>query len=234
MKKILTLVVALCIIYTSKADNSNNGNKFTLGVSAGAALPMGTGNYGMYAQTGFHFDVTASYLFSGNIGGMVYIGENMNSFDNATFMSENRLANYDETFTSKGYNVGQYLAGPFLSLPASNKLKVNIRVLVGLVTANMPTETINGYFDTETVSGNGGIGFGYQLGAGLKYNLSDKIGLTFNVAYTGASICYAGYSDAQIGTYQSGTSFNYTKTYTTKSTMPIGLVTSTLGLAFNL
>ncbi|HVA97397.1 MAG TPA: outer membrane beta-barrel protein [Bacteroidia bacterium] len=248
MKKIFTLVIAICAIYTANAGNGDNDSKFTLGVSVGAALPMGA--YGSaksdttiansndsthinngYAKTGFHFDITAGYLFADNIGGMVYIGGNMNSFDDATYNAVNGIR-APTTSTHTNWYVGQYLVGPFLSLPASDKLKIDIRVLVGLVTANLPTGTAaanDGSGETLITSGNGGSGFGYQLGGGIKYNLSDKMGLTVNIAYTGSTINYTGYKYVYSGPYNA-TTINTTA----KRTMSTGLLTTTVGIAFNL
>jgi hypothetical protein len=250
MKKIILLGITLVSVITLNAQS-----KLTVGVSVGAALPMGA--YGStdtaggktavalrgnskdsteangYAKTGFHFDVTAGYLFSDNIGGMVYIGGNMNSFDISTLETQNKVTS-PATASSTNYYVGQYLVGPYLSLGGS-KLKIDIRVLVGLVTCNTTTITYNNgasgaFAGSSTSSGNGGSGFGYQVGAGIKYNFTDKMGLLVNVGYTGSSVAYTGYT--QVSDFGNN-SQTYTNT-TLKSTMALSILTTTVGIAFNL
>jgi hypothetical protein len=260
MKKSILVITAVMAAFTLKAGDLNttmsggNDSKFSIGVSVGAAIPMGaygskntdtttavrmdsTHRQNGYASTGFHFDVTAGYLFSSNIGAMVLIGGNMNSFDASTYQTVNDVKSsggVTVTYSAKSYYVGQYLVGPFVSLPAGDKLKIDIRVLFGLVTANTPTETetesAGSASQTYTSSGNGGSGFGYHFGAGIKYNFNDKMGLTFNLAYTGASISYTGYTETGSGSLGNST---FTNT-TLKSTMSTSLLTATVGIAFNL
>ena len=234
---------------TVNRGGGSSDSKLTIGISVGASLPMGA--YGSkntdtasstrndsthiqngYASTGFHFDVTAAYMFADNIGGEVMIGGNMNSFDVASFKTNNNIKS-PSTFTANNYYIGQYLVGPVLSF--GDKLKINIRVLVGLVTANATVETeTNGQSGASefsyTYTGNSASAFGYNVGAGIKYNFNDKMGLLVNVDYLGSTLTYTGYSESQ--TYFGSTS-SHTNT-TLKQTMALGMVNATVGLAFNL
>jgi hypothetical protein len=256
MKKHILLAVAVCSAFILKAGDkdllSHGGggdSKLTIGLSVGAALPMSA--YGAkatdtasstqndsthvqngFASTGFHFDVTASYMFADHIGGQVMIGGNMNSFDVATYKTVNNIKS-PETFTANNYYIGQYLVGPVLSF--GDKLKLNIRVLVGLVTSNATviTETngqSGGAEASFTRTGNPGSGFGYNFGAGIKYNFNDKMGLLVNVDYLGSTLSYTGYG--QSSTFF-GTTSSTTNT-TLKQTMALGMVNASVGIAFNL
>lgn len=248
MKKKILLALAIATAFTLKAGNLNvqsskgDDKKVVLGVSVGAGIPLAA--YGKadtlaendsthrngWAKTGFHFDVTAGYLFAGSIGGMIYIGGNMNSFDATSYKTINGF-NSSATVTAKSYYLGQYLIGPFLALPAGDKLKINLRLLVGLVTANTPTITVGENNNvTSTYSGKGGSGFGYQFGAGIQYNFSESLGMMVNIGYTGSSISYTGYTQSQTNP---ALSWTYTNT-TLKQTMSMGLITATIGLAINL
>lgn len=255
MKKNILLAFAVLAAFTLKAGNlsygGGNDKKMTIGVSVGAGIPMGawgsknsdtassvqndsTHIQNGYAKTGFHFDVTAGYLFSSSVGAMVYIGGNMNSFDAATYSTANGIKS-PETFTAKSYYIGQYLVGPYGSFGA-DKLKFNVRLLVGLVTANRPTmtrtSTYGGQSYTDEYSGKGASGFGYQLGAGIVYSLNDNMGLTVNLAYTGSSVTYTGYTSVGPNPF-TGSTVTTTNT-TLKQTMSLGLLTASVGLAFNL
>src|SRR6185312_15108676 len=254
MKKTLLLACTVLAAYTMKAGDLNttrgggsDDKKIVIGISVGAGIPMGAyGNKSTdttdspsdsthvlhgYASTGFHFDVNFGYKFNSMVGAMIYIGGNMNSFDVSTYESvNNRHPASGETFSVSSYYAGQYLVGPFLSLGSSDKLKINLRLLLGLVTVNRPTETDNftgGSFESK---GNGGSGFGYQFGAGVQYNMNDALGLTFNLAYTGSIIGYTGYT--QTSTFGSTTN-TYTNT-TLKQTMSFGMLNATVGVAINL
>ncbi len=257
-KQILLVAIAVLSVFAVKAGDKDlmfrggggGDSKLTIGVSVGAGIPMSdfgkkdtTGQNDTtkrtgWASTGFHFNVTAGYLLGGPVGVMVMIGGNMNSFDvtsyeTATGFNNNVPSGETKTLTSTNYYIGQYLVGPFLSLPASDKLKIDIRLLVGLVTGNTPTqtesETAGSSNETIVTSGKDGSGFGYHFGAGIKYNFSDKMGLTVNAGYTGSSIAYTGYTDTESGVF-SGTHTNTTL----KQTMATSIVSVTVGLAFNL
>lgn len=255
MKKQILLAFAVLAAFTVEAGNLNvtyggggSDKKMTIGVSIGAGIPMGawskknsdtaasvqndsTHIQNGFAKTGFHFDVTAGYLFGSSFGAMVYIGGNMNSFDATTYATVNDIKS-PETVSSKSYYVGQYLVGPYGAF-GSGKLKINARVLVGLVTVNRPTMTFTQPFlgQTETYqrSGKGSSSFGYQIGAGIVYGINDNMGLTINLAYTGTTANYTGYTETESGP-MSGTNTNTTL----KQSMSLGLLTATVGLAFNL
>ncbi|HWY99052.1 MAG TPA: hypothetical protein VNY36_08210 [Bacteroidia bacterium] len=258
MKKHILLVVAVMSAFILKAGDKNlashgggGDSKLTIGISVGAALPMGdyakkdttglasssdttkTSRGAGWANTGFHFDVTASYMFSDHIGAQLMIGGNLNSFDNATYMTAYGYKS-PITYTQNNWYVGQYLVGPVLSF--GDKLKINIRVLVGYVASGAPTATqsngqsgSSGYSVTNTADG-GGSGFGYNFGAGIKYNFTDKMGLLVNVDYLGSSLLYTGYKVS--GNYYG---FNVDGSHPTiKTAMALGILNASVGLAINL
>ena len=245
MKKIILLGITLVSVITLNAQS-----KLSFGVSVGAALPMGdfakhdtaglsrssdttkTGRGAGWAKTGFHFDVNATYMFSDNIGGELMIGGNMNSFDNATYMTAYGFKS-PETYTNNNWYIGQYLVGPVFSF--GQQLKVNIRVLVGLVTSNGPVSTeTNGVSGagafSYTATSNAGSGFGYNFGVGIKYNFNKNLGLLVNVDYLGSSIMYTGYTTSE--TF-GNTTFNGNHP-TIKTAMALGMVNATVGIAYNL
>ena|ERR1700739_3619584 len=249
MKKQILLAVAVCSALMLKAGDQDlmmhgggsSDSKLTIGISVGAALPgsdwaahaKNTSNDSTkrpdgFAMTGFHFDVSAGYQIAGPVGVMALIGGNMNSFDVATYKSVYSVPS-SGTYTVTSYYSGQYLVGPFLSFGGDN-FKFNIRVLVGLITCNTPTSTYTDGSYSDVQSGNTGSGFGYQFGAGIKYNFNSSMGLLVNVDYAGATINYTGYTDDQT---LGSTSTTHTNT-TLKQTMGYNNITASVGIAFNL
>lgn len=245
-KKIMFSICFLAVSVFTFAQRGGNAKKMSLSVNVGAAMPMGawgskktdttqsvatdsTHIQNGYASTGFHFDITAGYLFSGNVGGMVLIGGNMNKFDASTYKSVNGFSGSEVSITAKSYYLGEYLVGPFFAIPAGDKIKINIRALVGLVTANTPTitesETVFGQTVSFTISGKPGSGFGYQAAAGLQYNMSDNLGLKLDLAYTGSTIAY------KKGITESSASGSQSMYTSLKRTMSVGLFTVSAGVA---
>jgi len=248
MKKHILLLAAVCTAFMLKAgDLTVNGHggggdsKLTIGISVGAGIPMGDlGNktrdtvaadsnkaHG-FANTGFHFNASASYIFAGPLGVMVSIGGNMNSFDGPTYTSVNKYPS-GESATGTSYYIGEYLVGPCLSLGQSS-LKINIHALVGLVTANAPTVTTTFSGGSVVSSQPSTSGFGYNFGAGIKYNFNEKMGLLVDLGYTGATETYTGYTYVQ----NYGSSTLTTTNNGHKAIMNVGIFTATVGIAFNL
>ena len=252
-KQLLLVAIAVLSVFAVKAGDKDlmfrggggGDSKLTIGISVGAALPgsdwaakaKNTSNDSTkrpdgFAMTGFHFDLTAGYQIAGPVGAMILIGGNLNNFDAATYKS---VYNYpsSETFSATNYYSGQYMVGPFISVGGDN-FKFNVRVLVGLITCSSPTFTSSGTFFGSTVtdvqSGNDGSGFGYQFGAGIKYNFTSSMGLLVNVDYVGSTITYTGYKDVQT----SGSNSTTTTNTTLKQTMGYNNITASVGIAFNL
>jgi opacity protein-like surface antigen len=248
MKKHILLLTAVCSAFMLKAGDLNttyhgggsSDSKLTIGLSVGAGIPLSdfanktkdtipadSNKIHGFANTGFHFNATASYIFAGPLGAMVSIGGTMNSYDAVTATSV-YFPHGGGVITATSYYVGEYLVGPCVSF--GDKLKLNIHALVGLVTVNRPTTTITFAGGTDVTSGNGASGFGYNFGAGIKYNFTDKIGLLIDLGYTGTTANYTGYTDVQTSGSFSGTTTNTGS----KSNMNVAIFTATAGIAFNL
>jgi opacity protein-like surface antigen len=231
----------------------SDDSKSFIGVSVGAGIPMG--DYGSiakqysaaadsnktkgYASTGFHFNVKAGHLFSDNVGAMIQIGGNMNGFDKADYLSANDLPT-SATFTATSYYIGSYLVGPYVSFPIGGKLSFDIRALVGLMTASFTQVTNSGTNPgfpplipattySDVTKPNLAYCFGYNVGAGLKLNMTDKMGLALGLDYLGGNPTSSGSKDTDtIGSSTTNT------TVTHKSAMSTGILNISLGLIFNL
>ncbi|HTB30443.1 MAG TPA: outer membrane beta-barrel protein [Bacteroidia bacterium] len=208
--KILNVCALSCFLFmASTTMKAGDDPKFNIGVSVGAGMPMGafgksannaandTSHTNGWAKTGFHFDVNASYYFTNNIGGMLMIGGNMNGFNTSAYISAN--PGTPSTFTAGSYYVGSYLLGPTLRIPLSDKFGITARLLFGLMTVkdSKQSETWTGAGGTSYTTSsvfNSASTFGYDFGAGVKYGLTDNLGLALNVDYLGGSPNFTTYT----------------------------------------
>ncbi len=235
----------------SNSDNkSPETNKFSIALNFGVGLPLG--DYGNSSQvpfpandtthanglalTGFHFNGTASYLFSPFFGGMIMVGGTSNSFNEAQWQTL-RSQNIPGITTSVNGNfyIGQYLVGPYASIPVNRRIKVEFKALLGFVSANYPqlTQTFPTYYYGATVVEIKTIkpsnDFAYNFGVGLKCLLTKNLGLDFNIGYTGSDISY---HEVDISYYEAGY-YPYTDYSIFNRYMQLGLLEMTAGVSYN-
>ena len=230
-------------------------NKFSIGLAAGTTLPLqdykasGTASDSNHvvgsAQTGIHFNVTAGYKFYKIVGAMVMIGGNINSYNAA-------VSGFGSAAVPSGpHYVGQYLAGPYVSIPVGKKLFIEARALVGLMTSHYPElkesasasfggfATISGSVDTKIKSG---TAFGYSGGVGAKYMLDNHFGITLNMAYSGSNMKYPSYMVHTVETSSSifqafspstNTNIDNTTIHSTPLHMSIGMINISAGAVYS-
>jgi hypothetical protein len=255
--------------FATKPDTPNNNkktitanlipetqdNKFSIGLAAGTTIPLGgfaasgaasdSTHINGSAQTGIHFNATASYKIYKIIGAMVMVGGNINSYNAAA--SGFAAA----TVPSGPHYVGQYMAGPYVSIPVGKKFFIEARALVGLITSHYPELTegtsvsfsgfvgANVSIDTKLKSG---AAFGYSGSVGAKYMFSNHFGLTLNVAYSGSNMKYPSYTIHTVETASSILSafsstplpnVNTTTTHNTPIHMSLGMINISAGAAYS-
>jgi len=229
-------------------------NKFSIGLAAGTTIPLGafgTSTVGTdsthingYAHTGFHFNATVGYKIYKMIGAMVMIGGNINSCSPPTTY----FSGISFTPVPSGpHYLGQYLAGPYVSIPVGKKLSLEARALVGLITSSYPEITASasgtaGFFGSITASTDtkykSGAAFGYSGSVGAKYMLGSHFGLTLHVAYSGSNMKYPNYTvhttEISSGYFSTAIpSVNTTNTYNTPVHMSIGMINISAGAAYS-
>lgn len=216
MRKSILIVFAVVTSYIANAQVNDLpviGNKFTFGLDAGLALPgsdygatsaspdnnSGNGIDG-YAKSGTCLDAYAGIRFGKVIGIMAQYGINKNSYNASALNNEAGTAS-----ASGGYTIGEYLAGPYLTMTLV-KVKIEAKLLAGLVSANYPntTFTYNGFLNTygqSVVSAyQSGNGFGYCAGIKVKYILMEGLlNIGIGVNYVGSDISYKGVSTLESG-----------------------------------
>jgi len=192
-------------------------------------------NINGYAKNGFHFNIYSTYMITQQFGAMLSIGGNFNSFDILTL----NIQAYDQyagnfftstpppSFTISGsYYVGEYLIGPYFKFHIGPpNLSLELKVLLGVVTANYPTLTYSydymGTIATQTETVKVGNGFGYNISGGYMYTiLKGLIGLHLDVGYTGADINYPSYTTSSNG---------ISTAYDSPKSMSLGILQFTLG-----
>ena len=225
----------------SRGGHSRGGSsdsKFTVGASFGLAMPFGDlGNYKHRpdpadtatvdgaAKLGFHFNVNASYMFTENIGAVLFIGGNIHSFDAAKVTSADSIPT-TVTLSGTSYYIGQYMIGPMFCFPISDALTFEGKLLGGLMTVGYPvtTTTGNGFFGTSAIGATSA--FAYGAGVGVKFKLTDMFGIRGGVDYIGSS--------QNIKTMVSTSSFNPGSfSSSTNRTMSASLININLGVALS-
>ncbi len=274
MKKafVFSAILASCVALTTVAGNpdDNNpikkalplipegggdGNKFSIGIAAGTTIPLqdysntGKGSDSTHitgsAQTGIHFNATIGYNVYKIIGAMVMVGGNINSYNGAT-------SSLGTAITPSGsHYVGQYLAGPYISIPIGKKFFIEARALVGLMTSHYPELSSSysasfGSFASTNISYDlkykPGTAFGYSGVVGAKYMLGNHFGITLHAAYSGSNMKYPSNTIHFVETTSSifqvlspttNLNTNTTTTSTTLVHMSIGMINISAGAVFS-
>jgi hypothetical protein len=201
-KSIFFYTAFTLIIITSYAQNKVSNY---IGFFAGASTPLGdfsktkTGslnnwnNNSGFAKTGFAFGVEGAYYFLPKLGlaGTLYYS-NHGGFSKADAAklgdSYTDAFGVDESTvkTSGTYSSVNVMLGPQLSFPI-NKLTVDVRALGGIIQSlSTPEMTVQLEDNTSTLlkqKSSTATALGWQVGAGLRYAITNKLGLMLRADY---------------------------------------------------
>ncbi|HTA28416.1 MAG TPA: hypothetical protein VK809_11535 [Bacteroidia bacterium] len=217
MKKYLIALSALFASYTMSAQ-------FTFGIDGGLSIPTGqyagtvsTSNNTLngYAKIGSCYDAYVGFKFLPFIGAMVQYGANNNSFDVAKLNTSG-----SSTFTTSGGDkIAEYLIGPYFSIKLAN-IKLEAKLLGGIVSSNYPTITestsFNGVTNSVSNSFETGNDFGFCAGAKIKFMVAPIVGIGVGVDYLASSVTFKGATNSD--TYK----------------MSEGVIQATLGVSIDL
>lgn len=178
-----------------------------------------------FALSGFHFDISCSYLFTDMLGIEIYLGGNTNSFDISTFQG---TIGYPAVVNGS-YYIGEYLAGFNVLVPVAYKISFEFTALGGLMTANYPeiSYVIQGV--NVTVDFNSSNVLGFNFGGAFKYAYSPAVDFVFKVEYSLATMVYPGNTYVFSYGYYSSPPQNYTNDITK---MPAGILKPEIGISF--
>ncbi|HEY8937795.1 MAG TPA: outer membrane beta-barrel protein [Cyclobacteriaceae bacterium] len=192
------------ILISIALQAQNKVNNY-IGFSAGVSTPSGnfskteTGslnnwnNKAGFAKTGFAIGVEGAYYFLPKLGlaGTLYYS-NHGGFSKADAAklgdSYTDAFGVDESTvkTSGSYSSVNVMLGPQFSFPI-NKLTVDVRALAGIIQSlSTPEMTVQLEDNTSTLlkqKSSTATASGWQVGAGLRYALTDKLGLMFRADY---------------------------------------------------
>ena len=205
-----TRLILICITFVITVSTfAQDKAKNFIGFTVGASIPLGdfakseTGafnnwnNSAGFAKTGVAVGVEGAYYFLRKIGlgGTIYFS------DHGGF-SKSDVAKLGDSYTdafgvdeSTVSTTGRYrslnvMVGPYFSFPM-NKFTVDVRLMGGLLKSfSTPEMTVQLEDNTEskfTQASSTSSAFGWQAGAGLRYSLTDKIGLVFRADYFSSS-----------------------------------------------
>ncbi len=204
-RNILTAVLIFCAFYSIAQEK----NQSYIGIIVGASIPTADfataeagsfdnwNNTAGFAKTGLAIGVEGAYYFSPRIGlaGSIYYSNHggFNSSD-AAMLGDSYTDAFgvdESTVTTSGsYQALNVMIGPQYTFPLG-KLALDFRVLGGLLKSiSTPTMTVQLEDVTETTftqESSTASAFGWQVGTGIRYPMSDKLGLTFRVDYFSSS-----------------------------------------------
>jgi len=195
-KKILSIVVILIIATISFGQDSRG----YIGFSFGPSFPLGefaskdldTEDAG-YATTGFLFDISFAYkLGDGKFGFTALLRAQANPTDVQAMADKlaELVPGVFWTVEGQAWGTAGFLFGGFAPFPLSEKTKLEIKGMIGFLSASSPELTITGSGGGESIwikqsSGNASS-FAYLIGAGFKFDLSRRLYLLTNLDYLGA------------------------------------------------
>lgn len=260
MKKlffILTLPALLipALVKSQSGQMTTDDSKIRIGLNVGYCSPSGafsstdatkepvlanhsadSGHIAGYATGGFHFNVNITFMFTPNIGLMLSAGGSMNGYDIGTLNANWAAAHGGTSYginNSGNYYVGEYLIGPYICIPASDKLNVELKGLVGVTGLNYPTLSYNSSFfginETGSYTVSNSSEFGYNVGLGLEYMASDAVGFHVDVCYGGTMASYPNHTESYTSGLSSGTYVS-----PTAMAMSVGLLELTVGVSFHI
>jgi hypothetical protein len=193
------------LLLASSTQAQENKNSF-VGFSIGASTPVGAfaksdpgtfnhwNNTSGFAKQGFTagFDGAWYFLPWLGIGGSLYYSEHggFSSSDArklATSYTEAFGVDQSTVATSGRYRSGNVMVGPYFSFPF-HRVTFQVRLLAGVIKSfstprmDVVLEDSGNSFPFSQTSSTASA-FGWQTGIGLRYGLSPKFGVAFNVDY---------------------------------------------------
>lgn len=252
MKRFILFAITVLIFQrVGLAQSSDDyAQKFAVGFNYGYSYPVGsfaiadqskypmskltmqdTNRLGGYAKYGFHYEFYASYRFSTHFGIMVSFSGNDIGYNQNTLNAQ-----YDNYFppgtvgvsTGDNYYILQYLIGPTVIYPIHNHLSFEGRVLAGYTSTNYPTLAFYGSQETTVLSFPQGSGFGYNIGAGIKYAMDDGLfGVHLNITYAGSNVNFSNYT---IAFFDTSNNYLGSSTYNDAKSLSVGLLQVTFGV----
>jgi hypothetical protein len=195
-------------VYGQSTDQQGQGQqmqvtpKFTIGITGGVTIPMGN-----LAKTDYYNSASGFSGTGGNFGitGTWHLGKHWGitelfTYQQFSFAGGNNMALGMQAFPG-GFDVDSvnfsvrgnthtfnFLIGPSYTVQAGKKFDIDFRLLVGFVNANLAGNNITlwdggntypAFYQAVSWSNT----FGSQIGAALRYNITNHIGIAVNADF---------------------------------------------------
>lgn len=195
MKKI---IIAFCIVLLATASYAQkDSSKFIISINAGIASPSGNFAKGDYAdeksgftKTGEHYNINVVKYFKGGFGIGVLGGYSQYQYNGSQSLSDGYKEDSGTDSTTlyhKSHTRSfSFLIGPYYSIAVGDKAALNLRAMGGYVQSHLAGFQVffEDYLDNPVTQKEASAGaFGYQLGAGISYNVTQKIALQINADF---------------------------------------------------
>lgn len=196
MKKITLILFAVGLIFTAQSQNKPH----FIAVNIGASIPMGdyadtdgdNENAG-FAATGANFAIEGAGFINETVGFGGYIGGNSHNIDEDAYTSElNAIPGISHsTIVADPYGVANYMAGIYISFPASENVFFRFKMLGGMFLATQPDMTVtvtNDYGETAVLNMTETIGskFTGLFGGSVLFKVSPRLSIAGNLEYSSA------------------------------------------------
>lgn len=235
MKKIAIVFALLSFLLQGLWAQSSK--KQYMGLSIGPSIPLSdfaktdlNDSTSGFAKTGVAFNFAYAYRISHNFGLQFVVNYSGNKLDNITYENELMKANPDYNVrveSNQNWSSGGLFGGPYLRFPIGD-FSVDVRGLIGYYGSYAPQATIyatkketpndkSTYYRETSRS----YGFGYLLGAGMKYRLSDYY-ITLFADYVGSDLNF----DRSVGLDWND------EPYTSSFNQKINYLSISIGLAY--
>lgn len=197
MKRIILAAAVFITGACAHAQKVTEATHNEISLNAGIASPGGNfakGNYADeksgFAKTGLHLNLSAVHFFNKNWGAGLLLGYSQYGTKGKQSLADGYKEDSgtdSTTLYTKGNNSSlSILAGPYYRIPLSSKFAVDLRVLGGYVNTHLAGFQVfyedyltNAMTQKESSAG----GFGYQVGAGIRYSITKKIAIKANADY---------------------------------------------------
>lgn len=160
---------------------SAQGNKLFLALSGGPSLPVGDyqsksldNEQAGLAKTGYNLNLHFGYQAQKNFGITSNLLYTKHSID------ESAIHQIDPELSADHYQYYGITVGPMVTVPASDKILFDFKVLGGITNVNFPVISYQNAFGEEKW----GAAFTWQLGTDLRFNFGKKTFLIANLDYT--------------------------------------------------
>jgi len=198
----LPLLIVLLICFLPFQVNGQDGT--VANVAVGVSIPSGdfanedfSNPASGFAQVGFNLNLLFGYKFNDYVGFGGMITGNVHNYDYSAVRTgfeeefDNDFQNIDQIYVNtRQWASGGLVAGGLFSVPATNRLAFDLKVMCGFLYVYSPELKITVESQTHPgwilMANDRDVAFAWDLGAGIRYSMSGKKYLIIQYDYLAA------------------------------------------------